>query len=246
MNFRLLFVLILLTGLSGCGLLLQGYEDARKAGKEAVELKHSHYNFRVVSASLLNQTDKSQQNTFRMFIYQLRSDDLFNQASYYDLLTNADDVLAEELIKKDIRVIYPFDTQNIRGDIDNKTQYVGLVFFFNKPEADDQTWKISIPVNKLKLFSDNYILVDASQAQLKPKKQVKGLLKQQKQVEKAQKKASKEQKKVLKEQKKQAQLAKKAQQAMQEPMDKLQQQGQQKAQDKIGKKVKNILPEAKK
>lgn len=226
-------------GLSGCGLLQQGYEDARKAGKEAVELKHYHYNFRVVSAHLLNQTDKSQQNTFRMVIYQLRDDNLFNQASYYDLLTNADNALAEELIKKDIRMIYPFDTQEVRGDIDNKTQYLGLVFFFNKPEADDKSWKILIPVNQLKLFRDNYILADGSQAQLKPKKQVKDLLKKQKQAEKAQKKA-------LKEQKKQAQLAKKHQQAMQEQLDKLQQQGKQNALDKLGKKVQKILPDAKK
>ncbi|WP_239373267.1 type VI secretion system lipoprotein TssJ [Snodgrassella gandavensis] len=239
MNVRFLSVLILLIGLSGCGLLQQGYEDARKAGKEAVELKHYHYNFRVVSAHLLNQTDKSQQNTFRMVIYQLRDDNLFNQASYYDLLTNADNALAEELIKKDIRMIYPFDTQEVRGDIDNKTQYLGLVFFFNKPEADDKSWKILIPVNQLKLFRDNYILADGSQAQLKPKKQVKDLLKKQKQAEKAQKKA-------LKEQKKQAQLAKKHQQAMQEQLDKLQQQGKQNAQDKLGKKVQKILPDAKK
>ncbi|WP_239324503.1 type VI secretion system lipoprotein TssJ [Snodgrassella gandavensis] len=239
MNVRFLSVLILLMGLSGCGLLQQGYEDARKAGKEAVELKHYHYNFRVVSAHLLNQTDKSQQNTFRMVIYQLRDDNLFNQASYYDLLTNADNALAEELIKKDIRMIYPFDTQEVRGDIDNKTQYLGLVFFFNKPEADDKSWKILIPVNQLKLFRDNYILADGSQAQLKPKKQVKDLLKKQKQAEKAQKKA-------LKEQKKQAQLAKKHQQAMQEQLDKLQQQGKQNAQDKLGKKVQKILPDAKK
>lgn len=197
-------------GLCGCGLLQQGYEDARKAGKEAIELKHYHYNFKVVSAHLLNQTDKSPQNTFRMIIYQLRSDNRFNQASYYDLLTDADHALAEELIKKDIRMIYPFDTQEVKGDIDNKTQYLGLVFFFNKPETNDKTWKILISVNKLKLFRDNYILIDGSQAQLKAKKQVKDLLKQQKQAEKAQKKA-------LKEQKKQAQLAKKYQQAILEP-----------------------------
>ena len=42
MNFRFLAVLILLAGLSGCGLLQQGYEDARKVGKDAVELKHYH------------------------------------------------------------------------------------------------------------------------------------------------------------------------------------------------------------
>lgn len=75
----------------------------------------------------------------------------------------------------------------MKGDIDNKTQYLGLVFFFNKPETNDKTWKILISVNKLKLFRDNYILIDGSQAQLKAKKQVKDLLKQQKQAEKAQK-----------------------------------------------------------
>ncbi|KDN13098.1 hypothetical protein BGI40_09485 [Snodgrassella communis] len=91
---------ILLIGLSGYGLLQQGYEDALKAGKEAIELKHYYYNFKVLSAHLLNQTDKSPQNTFRMIIYQLRSDNRFNQAYYYDLLTDADHALAEELIKK--------------------------------------------------------------------------------------------------------------------------------------------------
>lgn len=84
-------------------------------------------------------------------------------------------------------MIYPFDIQEVKGDIDNKTQYLGLVFFFNKPETNDKTWKILISVNKLKLFRDNYILIDGSQAQLKAKKQVKDLLKQQKQAEKAQK-----------------------------------------------------------
>lgn len=252
MIFRFLSVLIFLIGLSSCGLLQQGYEDARKAGKEAIELKHYHYNLRVVSAHLLNQTDKSQQNTFRMVIYQLRSDDLFNQASYYDLLTNADSVLADELIKKDIRMIYPFDTQEIKGDIDNKTQYLGLVFFFNKPETDDKTWKILVPVIKLNLFRDNYILVDSSQAQLIAKKQVKDLLKQQKQAEKAQKKAEKaqkkaekEQEKALKEQKKKEQQAKKAQQIMQEQLDKVRQQGKQEAQDKLDKKVQKIFPDVK-
>ncbi|PIT49576.1 type VI secretion system lipoprotein TssJ [Snodgrassella communis] len=245
MIFRFLSVLIFLIGLSSCGLLQQGYEDVRKAGKEAVELKHYHYNLRVVSAHLLNQTDKSQQNTFRMVIYQLRSDDLFNQASYYDLLTNADSVLADELIKKDIRMIYPFDTQEIKGDIDNKTQYLGLVFFFNKPETDDKTWKILVPVIKLNLFRDNYILVDSSQAQLIAKKQVKDLLKQQKQAEKAQKKALKEQEKALKEQKKKEQQAKKAQQIMQEQLDKVRQQGKQEAQDKLDKKAQKIFSDAK-
>lgn len=239
MNFRFLAVLILLAGLSGCGLLQQGYEDARKVGKDAVELKHYHYDFMVISTHLLNQTDNSQQNTFRMAIFQLNSDNLFNQASYYDLLTNSDNALADELVKKDIRMIYPFDTQNIKGDMDSKTQYLGLVFFFNKPESDNKTWKILIPIDNLKLFRNNYILVDGAQAQLKSKKQVKDLLKQQKQAEKAEKKASKEKKK-------QEELAKKAQQAMQEQLDKLQQQGKQKAQENIGKKVQKILPDVKK
>ena len=208
MNYRFLSVLILLTGLSGCGLLQQGYEDVRKTGKEAIELKHYHYDFRVVSAHLLNQTDNSQQNTFRMVIFQLKSNNLFNQASYYDLLTNSDNALADELVKQDIRMIYPFDTQNIKGDIDSKTQYLGLVFFFNQPESDNKTWKILIPIDDLKLFRNNYILVEGAQAQLKSKKQVKDLSKQQKQAEKTQKKASKEKKK-------QEKIAKKAQQAMQ-------------------------------
>ena len=239
MNYRFLSVLILLTGLSGCGLLQQGYEDVRKTGKEAIELKHYHYDFRVVSAHLLNQTDNSQQNTFRMVIFQLKSNNLFNQASYYDLLTNADNALGDELVKKDIRMIYPFDTQNIKGDIDSKTQYLGLVFFFNQPESDNKTWKILIPIDDLKLFRNNYILVEGAQAQLKSKKQVKDLSKQQKQAEKAQKKASKEKKK-------QEKIAKKAQQAMQEQMDKLQQQGMQKAQDKVAKKIEKVLPDKKK
>ncbi|AHN28302.1 hypothetical protein SALWKB2_0920 [Snodgrassella alvi wkB2] len=239
MNYRFLSVLILLTGLSGCGLLQQGYEDVRKTGKEAIELKHYHYDFRVVSAHLLNQTDNSQQNTFRMVIFQLKSNNLFNQASYYDLLTNADNALGDELVKQDIRMIYPFDTQNIKGDIDSKTQYLGLVFFFNQPESDNKTWKILIPIDDLKLFRNNYILVEGAQAQLKSKKQVKDLSKQQKQAEKAQKKASKEKKK-------QEKIAKKAQQAMQEQMDKLQQQGMQKAQDKVAKKIEKVLPDKKK
>lgn len=239
MNYRFLSVLILLTGLSGCGLLQQGYEDVRKTGKEAIELKHYHYDFRVVSAHLLNQTDNSQQNTFRMVIFQLKSNNLFNQASYYDLLTNADNALGDELVKQDIRMIYPFDTQNIKGDIDSKTQYLGLVFFFNQPESDNKTWKILIPIDDLKLFRNNYILVEGAQAQLKSKKQVKDLRKQQKQVEKAQKKASKEKKK-------QEKIAKKAQQAMQEQMDKLQQQGTQKARDKVAKKIEKVLPDKKK
>lgn len=239
MNYRFLSVLILLTGLSGCGLLQQGYEDVRKTGKEAIELKHYHYDFRVVSAHLLNQTDNSQQNTFRMVIFQLKSNNLFNQVSYYDLLTNADNALGDELVKQDIRMIYPFDTQNIKGDIDSKTQYLGLVFFFNQPESDIKTWKILIPIDDLKLFRNNYILVEGAQAQLKSKKQVKDLRKQQKQAEKAQKKASKEKKK-------QEKIAKKAQQAMQEQMDKLQQQGMQKAQDKVAKKIEKVLPDKKK
>lgn len=239
MNYRFLSVLILLTGLSGCGLLQQGYEDVRKTGKEAIELKHYHYDFRVVSAHLLNQTDNSQQNTFRMVIFQLKSNNLFNQASYYDLLTNADNALGDELVKQDIRMIYPFDTQNIKGDIDSKTQYLGLVFFFNQPESDNKTWKILIPIDDLKLFRNNYILVEGAQAQLKSKKQVKDLSKQQKQAEKAQKKASKEKKK-------QEKIAKKAQQAVQEQMDKLQQQGMQKAQDKVAKKIEKVLPDKKK
>lgn len=239
MNYRFLSVLILLTGLSGCGLLQQGYEDVRKTGKEAIELKHYHYDFRVVSAHLLNQTDNSQQNTFRMVIFQLKSNNLFNQVSYYDLLTNADNALGDELVKQDIRMIYPFDTQNIKGDIDSKTQYLGLVFFFNQPESDNKTWKILIPIDDLKLFRNNYILVEGAQAQLKSKKQVKDLRKQQKQAEKAQKKASKEKKK-------QEKIAKKAQQAMQEQMDKLQQQGMQKAQDKVAKKIEKVLPDKKK
>lgn len=173
MNYRFLSVLILLTGLSGCGLLQQGYEDVRKTGKEAIELKHYHYDFRVVSAHLLNQTDNSQQNTFRMVIFQLKSNNLFNQASYYDLLTNADNALGDELVKQDIRMIYPFDTQNIKGDIDSKTQYLGLVFFFNQPESDNKTWKILIPIDDLKLFRNNYILVEGAQAQLKSKKQLR-------------------------------------------------------------------------
>lgn len=239
MNYRFLSVLILLTGLSGCGLLQQGYEDVRKTGKEAIELKHYHYDFRVVSAHLLNQTDNSQQNTFRMVIFQLKSNNLFNQVSYYDLLTNADNALGDELVKQDIRMIYPFDTQNIKGDIDSKTQYLGLVFFFNQPESDNKTWKILIPIDDLKLFRNNYILVEGAQAQLKSKKQVKDLRKQQKQAEKTQKKASKEKKK-------QEKIAKKAQQAMQEQMDKLQQQGMQKAQDKVAKKIEKVLPDKKK
>lgn len=239
MNYRFLSVLIFLTGLSGCGLLQQGYEDVRKTGKEAIELKHYHYDFRVVSAHLLNQTDNSQQNTFRMVIFQLKSNNLFNQVSYYDLLTNADNALGDELVKQDIRMIYPFDTQNIKGDIDSKTQYLGLVFFFNQPESDNKTWKILIPIDDLKLFRNNYILVEGAQAQLKSKKQVKDLRKQQKQAEKAQKKASKEKKK-------QEKIAKKAQQAMQEQMDKLQQQGMQKAQDKVAKKIEKVLPDKKK
>lgn len=201
MNLHLLLVLIVLTGLSGCGLLQQGYEDAVKVGKESVKLKHYHYDFNVVSEQFLNQTNLSDHNTFRMVIYQLSSDNLFKQASYYDLLTNADSVLKGELVKSDSRIIYPFDTQKIKNDLDNKTRYVGLVFFFNQPESNDKSWKILLPVKELNIFRNNYILVNGSVAQLKRKREMKNLIKQQK---KAEKKATKEKKKQAKSAKKTA------------------------------------------
>lgn len=165
---------------SGCGLMQRVYENSTKISKDIFQLKNYRYDINVVSDRIINKSANYNKNTIKLVIFQLKQDSLFNQANYYDLLVNPNSILGDDVISQDSDIIYSFSTKNIIHNLDSKTKFLGLVFFFNQPEYLS-SWKIIIPVENLNLFKSSYILVTASSAKVMKKKDVVNLIKLQKQ-----------------------------------------------------------------
>ncbi|MDF7675606.1 type VI secretion system lipoprotein TssJ [Neisseriaceae bacterium ESL0693] len=177
--------------LSGCHMAQKGYESVRKAGTEAVTLSRYHYDFKVMTTKTLNQGNQANALTTHMQIYQLRDKARFQEASYYDLLHQADKVLDKDLVQQQTITVMPFSSQEVTGDVDQQSQYIGVVFFFHQPQEDEQSWKLLLSLKDIHLWGDNYILVDDNTARLVKKKAVKALSKEQKAEKKVQEKAAK-------------------------------------------------------
>ncbi|MBP6115860.1 MAG: type VI secretion system lipoprotein TssJ [Neisseriaceae bacterium] len=164
--------------LSGCGALQTGVAVGKVAADEVVQAQHRQYDIDLVSEAALNTNAQQVPHALKVVLYQLSDAQAFTQASYYDLLSNDQQVLGDSLLHRQEQVLLPFNQARLASKMAAEAQFLGLAFFFNQPDQGDG-WKMLIPRQALRLLRATQIVVGSHTA-VSSRDQAQALLKAQK------------------------------------------------------------------
>ncbi|MFJ2992473.1 type VI secretion system lipoprotein TssJ [Pandoraea sp. NPDC087047] len=134
--------------LSACG-AWQTVSNGTANAFQAVFYKHvESVDVDVSARDALNPDDAGRATSVVVRVYQLKDRELFDAASYDDLLKQDRKVLGGERHASMAGVLNPGASLNLSQPIEDNTKYVAVVAFFRNPE-NQPTWKFVIPVSKL-------------------------------------------------------------------------------------------------
>jgi type VI secretion system protein VasD len=108
---------------------------------------------KIATASYLNPDINGKAAPVALTIYELRSQNYFNAASYTDLANSATDTLKTSLIDLHPYELQPGSDKNINLYISKQTRYIGLTAGYRN--INSATWKKLITLNKNKTNNIN-------------------------------------------------------------------------------------------
>jgi type VI secretion system protein VasD len=129
--------------LSGCG-AWQSVKDTTVNTTQAIFVaKVEQMNLVIDGRAELNRNAQGVSLPVAIRVYQLKDDKAFAQASYVQLLTNADSILKADAVNHTDAVLGPKSTITLNTPMADAAQYVGVVAFFRDPV--NATWQLVIP-----------------------------------------------------------------------------------------------------
>ncbi|MFE8070116.1 type VI secretion system lipoprotein TssJ [Marinobacteraceae bacterium S3BR75-40.1] len=140
---RLVSVGLLLLTLYGCAV--------------ANAIVEPYYDLHLRANISTNADDQGQPLPVVVRVYELRSEEAFQEAGFFDLYDNADSVLGDDLLRTSEVVLRP--TQQLTHDmrLDKDTRYVGIIGAFR--DIDNADWKLSLRADPQD-YQTRYIRVD--------------------------------------------------------------------------------------
>lgn len=116
----------------------------------------THYlNANVQSTNYLNPNIYNQSAPLMISVYQLKSSMTFQQASFYEINNNADELLGADLLDKREIEIRPEQKQLLRIQLHPQTNYIGIVAGFRN--TDIANWRQIVPIKSGKNIKINVI-----------------------------------------------------------------------------------------
>jgi type VI secretion system protein VasD len=105
-------------------------------------------NVDLIARASLNPDEAMRSTSVAVRVYQLKDRQMFDKASYDDLLKNDRSVLAQDLRNSVATVVNPGASASLSQPMQSETEYVAVVAFYREPDANG-AWRRVIPKKKL-------------------------------------------------------------------------------------------------
>lgn len=96
------------------------------------------------SSSLINLTNTNAALPVRVIVYELRSIEAFNQASFEELWKHDKQVLSHDLLLKQSLILAPNEKKQLRLKRKKSGRYLGVVVLFR--QGEHARWRASLPM----------------------------------------------------------------------------------------------------
>lgn len=136
------------TLLSACG-AWQSVSDASSSAYRAVLFKQVKVlDIDLSARKALNPDDTGRATSVAVRVYQLKDREIFDRASYEDLLKHDATLLAQDLQSSMAAVLNPGASASLRQPMQPDTKYVAIAAFYRHPGNGDG-WKYVVEKKKL-------------------------------------------------------------------------------------------------
>lgn len=134
--------------LGACG-AWQAVSDSSSSAYHAVFYKQVKVlNVDLTARASVNPDEAMRSTSVAVRVYQLKDRNLFDKASYEDLLKNDKTVLAQDLRDSVATVVNPGAAASVSQPMQPDTQYVGVVAFYRNPDSNGG-WRRVVAKKKL-------------------------------------------------------------------------------------------------
>lgn len=134
--------------LSACG-AWQTVSDSTTSVYHAVFYKQVKVlNVDLTARASINPDEAMRSTSVAVRVYQLKDRQLFDKASYDDLLKNDKTVLAQDLQASIATVVNPGASASVSQPMEPDTKYVAIVAFYRDPDSKG-AWRQVVPKKKL-------------------------------------------------------------------------------------------------
>lgn len=149
---RTLFSLVMLAALGGCG-LVQTVADGTASTVKSIfytQVNTLHLDFSARTALNTQAADMNALSAPTLVrVYQLRDSKAVEQATYDDLLSADDQLLASALLDKRTLVVKPEEGAQLNVPMDKDAQLVTVVGLFRSPDTQLNTWRLTLARDEL-------------------------------------------------------------------------------------------------
>ncbi|WP_300633386.1 type VI secretion system lipoprotein TssJ [Pseudomonas sp.] len=144
---RIVFSLVMLTALGGCG-LTQTVADGTASTAKAIfykQVRTLHLDFSARTALNTDATDMRALSVPTLVrVYQLRDNKAAEQATYDGLLGDDEQLLASALLDKRTLVVKPEEGAQLNVPMDKDAQFVTVVALFRSPDTQIDSWRLTL------------------------------------------------------------------------------------------------------
>lgn len=145
--FNVMGTVLLTLSLAGCGAVQRLSDGATSATRslfyEQITTLRLDFDGRV--ALNTDRQDMSGLSVATLLrVYQLKDGTSVSAASYDDLLRDGDHVLGEALLDQHAVVIKPGEGAHLNVPLDSRAQVVAVVGLFRAPDADTDSWRLTL------------------------------------------------------------------------------------------------------
>ncbi|MFC0577644.1 type VI secretion system lipoprotein TssJ [Paraburkholderia solisilvae] len=134
--------------LSGCGAWQAVSDTSSNAYRAVFFTQVKTLDVDLTTRASLNPDDTGRATSVAVRVYQLKDRQMFDRASYDDLLKNDRSVLAQDLQASMSSVLNPAASASLSQPMKPDTGYVAVAIFFREPGSGDG-WKYVIEKKKL-------------------------------------------------------------------------------------------------
>ena len=138
--------------LSGCG-LAQKVADGTASTAQAIfykQVKTLHLDLNGRSAINTDVKEMSGLSVpVLVRVYQLKGSKALQNATYDDLVDQAERVLRDDLLDERVVVVKPGEAAQLSTPLLGEAKYVAVVALFRSPDVTENTWRVVLPRDDL-------------------------------------------------------------------------------------------------
>ena len=105
----------------------------------------------IQSTATLNPDINNRPSPIVLTLYQLKNSLAFNEANFFALYNNAQEILGSTLIDKESIEMPPNQARQVDLDISNKTRYIGIIAAYRDPNNSKWRRIVQIPYDSKKM-----------------------------------------------------------------------------------------------